>query len=162
MMTPLLLLAAGAIGAGFIPFGNYVSSDGHPLASELHITFSIAPVTIGLAGILLAYLLYKKENTTPAAISQKLGGIYQAAYHKFYIDELYLFVTKKILFNAIGQPLAWFDRNVVDGLINAIGNGTTQLSESIKKIQSGKLQHYALVFLAGLFLLFILIAYVWQ
>lgn len=162
MMTPLLLLAAGAIGAGFIPFGNYVSSDGHPLASELHITFSIAPVTIGLAGILLAYLLYKKENTTPAAISQKLGGFYQAAYHKFYIDELYLFVTKKILFNAIGQPLAWFDRNVVDGLINAIGNGTTQLSESIKKIQSGKLQHYALVFLAGLFLLFILIAYVWQ
>jgi NADH-quinone oxidoreductase subunit L len=43
------------------------------------------------------------------------GWSYKTAYRKFYIDEIYLFITKKIIFNLVGRPAAWIDRNIVDG-----------------------------------------------
>ena len=91
-----------------------------------------------------------------------MSGLYKAAYHKFYIDELYLFITKKILFNLIGRPAAWFDKNVVDGLVNATGDGTAALSEKIKGFQSGKLQQYAIYFLAAVVGLAVVFIYLWK
>ena len=158
MMMPLILLAIGAAAAGFIPFGNFVSSDGKVLPTEFHLQFSIAPVALGLLGIFVAMAMYKKQNAMPDKIATSLSGLYRAAYHKFYIDELYLFVTKKVLFNLIGRPAAWFDKNIVDGLVNATGNGTQLISEKIKRMQSGKVQQYAVYFLVaviGLAVLFI-------
>ncbi len=149
MMLPLVILAIGAIAGGFIPFGQYVSSDGKPLASHFHLNFSIAPVLLGLAGMFTAMWLYKKENSKPDKVAAAMGGLYRSAKNKFYIDEVYLFITKKILFNLVGRPAAWFDRNVVDGMVNLAGNATTSLSEGIKKVQSGKVQQYAIYFLAG-------------
>ncbi|MES1225104.1 MAG: NADH-quinone oxidoreductase subunit L, partial [Bacteroidota bacterium] len=89
-----------------------------------------------------------------------LSGLYQSAYHKFYIDELYLFITKKILFNLIGRPAAWFDKNVVDGLVNFTGNTTQLVSEKIKAVQSGKVQQYAIYFLIGMIGLALLFIYI--
>ncbi|MBS1512012.1 MAG: NADH-quinone oxidoreductase subunit L [Bacteroidetes bacterium] len=162
MMTPLVILAIGAAAAGFIPFGHFVSSDGKPLESEFHLAFSIAPVLLGLAGIGIATWLYMKPNNKPDNIAASLKGLYNAAYHKFYIDEIYLFVTKKIIFNLIGKPAAWFDKNIVNGLINAAGNGTTLLSEKIKGLQSGKVQQYGLYFLASVIGLALLFIYLWK
>ena len=162
MMMPLVLLAAGAAIAGFIPFGKFVSSDGTRLESSFHFQFSIAPVAIGLVGIFTAMWLYKKQNDRPDKIAASLSGLYKAAYHKFYIDELYLFITKKILFNLIGRPAAWFDKNVVDGLVNATGDGTAALSEKIKRFQSGKLQQYAIYFLAAVVGLAVVFIYLWK
>ncbi|MBK9570873.1 MAG: NADH-quinone oxidoreductase subunit L [Chitinophagaceae bacterium] len=160
MMLPLVLLAVGAAAAGFIPFGEFVSSDGKVLASNFHLEFSIAPVALGLAGIFTAMWLYKKQNSRPDKLAASFNGFYKAAYHKFYIDEIYLFITKKVLFNLIGRPAAWFDRNVVDGLVNLTGTTTQALSEGIKKIQSGKVQQYAIYFLAGVIILATLFIYV--
>ncbi len=162
MLLPLLLLAAGAAAAGFIPFGNFVSSDGVAFESKFHLQFSITPVLLGLAGIFTAMWLYKKQNNKPEKIASKMKGLYKAAYNKFYIDELYLFITKKILFNLIGRPAAWFDKNVVDGMINATGNTTQLISEKIKKIQSGKVQQYAIYFLVAVIGLAVLFIYVWH
>ena len=162
MMMPLVLLAVGAAVAGFIPFGHFVSSDGTRLETEFHLQFSIAPVALGLAGILIAMWMYKKENNRPGKVAASLGGLYKAAYHKFYIDEIYLFVTKKIIFNLIGRPAAWFDKNVVDGLMNATGNGTQKISEKIKRFQSGKVQQYAIYFLVSVIGLALLFIYVWK
>lgn len=162
MMLPLVLLAVGAAAAGFIPFGEFVSTDGKALESHFHLRFSIAPVALGLAGILTAMWLYKKQNSRPDKLATSLSGIYKAAYHKFYVDEIYLFITKKVLFNLIGKPAAWFDKNVVDGLINLTGNTTQAVSEGIKKIQSGKVQQYAIYFLSGVIILAVLFIYVWR
>jgi NADH-quinone oxidoreductase subunit L len=162
MMMPLLLLAAGAAAAGFIPFGNFVSSDGIPLESNFHPAFSIAPVALALAGIFAAMWLYKKENSRPAKIAGSFSGLYKAAYHKFYIDEVYTFVTKKIIFNLIGRPAAWIDKNLVDGMVNATGDTTQAISEKIKGLQSGKVQSYAVYFLAGVIGLALLFIYVWK
>jgi NADH-quinone oxidoreductase subunit L len=162
MMLPLVLLAAGAAIAGFIPFGHFVSSDGNRLDTELHLQFSIAPVALALAGILLAMWMYKKENSRPDTVASKMKGLYKAAYHKFYIDEIYLFITKKIIFNLVGRPAAWFDKNVVDGLVNATGNGTRDISETIRGLQSGKVQQYAIYFLVSVIALALLFIYVWK
>ena len=82
--------------------------------------------------------------------------------NKFYIDELYLFITQKIVFNIIGKAAAWFDKNIVDGLVNATGNTTQDVSEKIKAVQSGKVQQYAIYFLAGVIGLAVLFIYVWK
>ena len=162
MMLPLVLLAVGAAAAGFIPFGNFVSSDGSKLASHFHWQFSIAPVAIGLTGIIIAYWLYKKQNERSDKMAVSLGGIYKTIYNKFYVDEIYLFITKKIIFNLIGRPAAWIDKNVVDGLVNATGNATQTISEKIKGLQSGKVQEYAAYFFAGVFGLVLLFIYIWK
>jgi NADH-quinone oxidoreductase subunit L len=160
LLFPLVVLAIGAVFAGFIPFGKYVSSDGIPLPSSIHLQFSIAPVLIGVAGILLAAWFYKNKNERPSKLATSLNGFYTTALNKFYIDELYLFVTKKVLFNLVGKPAAWFDKNVVDGLVNFSGNTTLSVSEKIKGFQSGKVQQYAIIFLVTVILLAVLIIYI--
>lgn len=162
MMLPLILLAAGAAAAGFIPFGHFVSADGKLLESEFHLAFSIAPVLLGAAGIVTAWLLYKQQNERPGKIAASLSGLYKSAYNKFYIDEVYQFITKKIIFNFIGRPAAWFDKTIVDGLVNATGSVTQTISEKIKGIQSGKVQQYAIYFLAGALLMAVAFIYLWR
>ena len=160
MMLPLVLLAIGAAAAGFIPFGEFVSSDGKTLETKFHLVFSIAPVALGIAGIFTAMWFYKKQNNKSDKLAASLNGFYKAAYHKFYIDEIYLYITKKVLFNLVGKPAAWFDRNVVDGMVNLTGAATQAISEAIKKIQSGKVQQYAIYFLVGVIVLATLFIYI--
>ncbi len=162
MMMPLLLLAVGAAAAGFIPFGHFVSSDGSKLETEFHLQFSILPVALGLAGIFIAMWMYRTQNSKPDKVAASLNGLYKTAYHKFYIDEIYMFITQRIIFNLIGRPAAWFDRNVVDGLVNAAGNATQWISEKIKSLQSGKVQQYAIYFLVSVIGLTLLFIYVWK
>ena len=162
MKLPLIILTFCSIFAGLIPFGKYVSSDGKILESHFDPMFSIAPVAFGVLGILLALWMYKKESSKPVQISNSLGGLYNAAYKKFYIDEIYLFITKKIIFNLIGRPAAWIDRNIVDGLMNGIANTTATVSGWIKGIQSGKVQSYAIYFFGGIVALAIVFLYLWK
>jgi len=156
---PLMLLTIASLFSGFVPFGSFVTSDGGKLEMPFHLSFSVAPVSLGLAGIFVAMLLYKKQTTRPDAISTSLGALYKSAYRKFYIDEIYLFVTKKVIFNLIGRPAAWIDKNVVDGLINFTGNTTQLVSEKIKGVQSGKVQQYAIYFLMGAIVLALIFIY---
>jgi NADH-quinone oxidoreductase subunit L len=162
MMMPLILLAIGAAAAGFIPFGKFVSTDGTPLESHFDLKFSAVPVAIGLLGIFTAMWFYRKQNSRSDKLAASLNGFYKTAYNKFYIDEIYLFITKKVLFNLIGRPAAWFDKNIVDGMINLTGNTTAAISEGIKKLQSGKVQQYAIYFLVSVIGLALLFIYVWK
>ncbi len=153
MNIPLLILATGAIFAGFIPFGNFVSADG--FVTELHsnIAFSILPVSGALIAIIIAAILYKNQNGLPQKLTVILGAFYKWAYHKFYIDEIYIFITQKIIFNLIGRPAAWFDKNIVNGMINGSATITGGFSKSIKGMQSGRLQGYTMYFLGGILLI---------
>lgn len=162
MKLPLILLGLLTLSAGFIPVGKFISTTGAPHETELNILFSIAPVLIGLIGIGIATLLYKNENERSAQLAASFGGIYKAAYRKFYIDEIYTFITKKIIFNLIGRPAAWIDRHIVDGAMNMIGNTTTTISNKIKGFQSGKVQEYALYFFAGAIGLSLVLIYLWN
>lgn len=161
MTFPLVFLALMSIGAGYIHFSDYVTAD--HMSFEAHLNYPLAAIAVGvgLIGILLAYVFYKKPSSLPEKVSQGFGSLYQWAFDKFYFDELYLFVTKEIIFKRISAPFAWFDRKVVDGTMNLIGNSTVSGSEKIKKIQSGRVQDYAFAFIAGVVVLVMVFIYKW-
>ncbi len=162
MMLPLVVLALGAISAGFIPFGQYVSSDGAPLHTSLHFNFSILPVCMGILGILIAAWMYKNEKGRSDVVARSFGSVFRWARQKFYVDELYVFITRHIIINMIAKPAAWIDKHIVDGMINMIGNGTRNTAEKIKTMQSGQVQQYALYFLGAAIGIIILFIYIWK
>jgi NADH-quinone oxidoreductase subunit L len=161
MKLPLLLLALAAVGVGFIPFAHYVSINGGEEIS-IPLSFSIAPVLLAIAGIGLAYILYYKENERPQKLATALGGFYKTVKQKFYFDEVYLFVTKKILFNGIAKPAAWIDKHLVDGTMNGLGWVTTRVSAGIKSWQSGSIQGYLIYFFGGIIALAAMFIYWWK
>jgi NADH-quinone oxidoreductase subunit L len=149
MTIPLMFLAFASIFAGLIPFSELVTSDKMGFETETNLFVAIPSVLIGLFGIALAWILYKKESAIPEKLAERWGILYTATYNKFYFDEIYLFVTKKIIFNYISRPVAWFDRHIVDGFMVGVGLVTEKISYQIKGMQSGQLQHYAFMFVAG-------------
>jgi len=149
MSIPLMFLAVASIFAGFVPFHHLVTSDRLGFTTEMNYMVAVPSVLIGLVGILVAWILYKKESEIPAKLAKSFGVLYTATFNKFYFDEIYLFVTRKIIFNYISRPIAWFDRHIIDGFMVGIGSVTESISYKIKGMQSGQLQHYAFMFVAG-------------
>ena len=150
MTLPLVFLAAVTCVAGFIPFGKLVSSDGMPYT--IHIDRSVAGVSlcVAAAGIALATWMYLRERQTVAdALAARFRGLHKAAYHRFYIDEVYQFVTHRVIFACISAPVAWFDRHVVDGLMNMLARATNGAAYVIRDMQSGSVQRYCIWFLGG-------------
>ena len=76
-------------------------------------------------------------------------ALHKAASHRFYIDEIYQFITHKIIFACISRPIAWIDRHIVDGFFNALGWTALITGEEIRPMQSGHIQQYAIWFLGG-------------
>lgn len=161
MTIPLMFLGLASVTVGFIHFSKFVSPDLVPYESEMHWNIAIPSILIAIAGIGLAAIMYMKETTIPDRVAKSLKGFYTATYNKFYIDEVYLFVTKKIIFNYISRPVAWFDRHIVDGTINLIGNTTAKVSDMIKGFQSGQIQKYGFIFVSGVLLLAFVFIYWW-
>jgi NADH-quinone oxidoreductase subunit L len=161
MTFPLMLLALLSITVGFIPFSEFVSAD--KIGFEAHLNYPLAAVAtgVGLIGIVLAWIFYKKENSLSDTYAKAFGVFYKWAYHKFYFDEIYMFITKSIIFKWISAPFAKFDRKYVDGTMVGIGNKTVWTSEKIKGLQSGKVQDYAFSFVAGAVVLALVFIYLW-
>ncbi len=162
MTFPLIFLALASVVSGFIPFNELVTSNGKPFESELELIVAIPSVLIALLGIGVAWVMYRKETAIPDKLAHIFKYGYKWAYNKFYIDELYLFITKKVIFRYVSQPIAWFDRHVVDGTMNAIAALTQGTSYRIRGFQSGQLQKYAFVFVTGAILFSILLIYFWK
>jgi NADH-quinone oxidoreductase subunit L len=161
MTFPLIFLAAMSVLTGYIPFSSFVTADKEPFEAHLNYPLAAIAVGAGLLGIALAFLFYRKPGNLPDKVSGTFGFMYKWAYHKFYFDELYLFITKEIIFKRISAPFAWFDRHIVDGTMNLIGNSTVAGSRGIRKLQSGRLQDYAFAFIAGAVFLAMLFIYHW-
>lgn len=150
MTLPLLFLSAVTCVAGLIPFGKLVSSDG--TAYAIHIDRGVAGVSlcVAAAAIALATWMYLRERQTVAdALATRFRGLHKAAYHRFYIDEVYQFVTHRVIFACISAPVAWFDRHVVDGLMNLVARVTNGAAYVIRDMQSGSVQRYCIWFLGG-------------
>ena len=168
MAVPLIILAALTLvigwvplgGYGLLPFGNFVSAD--HTAYQIHINWSLAipSIAIGAIGIMVAYIFYFKETTFPTKVSNAFGQSYGWAKDKFYIDEIYQFFAHKMMFAGVAAPVAWFDRNVVDGLMNGVGWMTETFSYLLEGWQSGKVRQYAFTFVAGLLVILFAMLYV--
>lgn len=150
MTFPLIFLAAVTCVAGFIPFGTLVSSNGEAYHIHLDTTVAVTSVLIAILSIAIATWMYARSSQPVAdKLGKRFKGLHTAASHRFYIDEVYQFVTHKIIFRCISTPIAWFDRHVVDGFFDFLAWGTHATSDEIRDFQSGQVQQYAFVFLLG-------------
>ena len=151
MTFPLMFLAVVTCVAGFIPFGHFVSADGQ--AYTIHLDWNVAgtSIIIAVASIFLATYMYMGERQPQAdALAEKLGKLHRWAYKRFYMDEVYQYITHRIIFAHISKPIAWFDRHIIDGFFNFLAWGANALSFRIRGLQGGSVQAYAYVYLLGL------------
>ena len=151
MTLPLVILAAISCVAGFIPFGKLVTWNGEPYDFMAHFDWSVASVSlcVAVAAIALATVMYRKENPLPDKMQAALPNLWKWAHHRFYWDELYMFITHRIIFNGICRPIAWFDRHIIDGTMDALAIVTNKASQAIKPLQSGQAQLYVWWYLLG-------------
>ena len=160
MTVPLMVLALITIFCGWaLNFGSYVSADGRDY--QIHLDWSVAgtSIVVAIVAIALATFIYARDKQPVAdKLASQFSSLHKWAYHRFYMDEVYQFITHRIIFAHISKPIAWFDRHVVDGFFNFLAWGTNALGFEIRGLQSGSVQKYAFVFLLGaLLLLFIMI-----
>ena len=159
MTFPLMFLAAVTCVAGFIPFGHFVSADGQ--AYDIHLDWNVAgtSIIIAVASIFLATYMYIGERQPKAdALAEKFAHLHRWAYKRFYMDEVYQYITHRIICAHISKPIAWFDRHIVDGFFNFLAWGANALSFRIRGLQSGSVQGYAYVFLLGTLILLAIMA----
>ena len=148
MTFPLMVLAAVTCLAGFIPF------DG--LSYDIHLDGGVAATScvVAVLAIALATFMYaRSEQPVADALARRFPKLHRAAYRRFYMDEAWLFVTKRIIFRCVSAPLAWFDRHVIDGFMNFLAWATRASAEEVQPMQSGRIQAYVIWFLSGIILL---------
>ncbi len=91
----------------------------HALHAAHHPALLLSVAAI-LAGVLLARRMYLTRSTDSAAVARRFGPLYTAAVNKWYFDDVYATVVVGNLLRLNGL-LGWFDKHVVDGLVNAAG-----------------------------------------
>ena len=135
-------------------------------------------VLVALVGIGLAWFFYLRRPALPGALAEKSGGLYRLIYNKYYIDQVYdaMFVNRA---KDLGTTLGAFDVGVIDGLgVNGAGwvtratssismfwdkwiiDGLLNLgarvvwifSYPVRMIQSGRVSNYALLIVLGVLL----------
>jgi len=149
---PVIILAAGAVVAGYIPVASFLSPVfGQPAEVGTLAFWGLAGLTLAASavGFALAYLLYARRPQLAVAWRTRLGPIHTLVEHKYYIDELYdrLFVRPGLalarFFNDIVEP------RVIDGAVNAVAAGVMLEAREFRGIQTGRVRSYALVTLGG-------------
>lgn len=162
MLGPQIVLAIGSVLAGLIPFGMFVTSDGTEIEAHTNWSFSLLPIALSSAGILFAMYFFMKKDDKAVVASAKFGSVYTALKRKLYIDEIYQFITVKIIFNLIAQPAAWIDKHFVDGFINTLAKATQVFSFTTSGWQSGRVQAYSAWLIAGTISILIMCLYYLQ
>ena len=159
MWIPLVVLSIYTLTSGWFPFSKMISPDYIGYEIHTHWNVAIPSLLVAAIGISVAYFLYFKKNDKPDVIANSVKGFYEAACHRFYIDEVYLFVTNNIIFQKICAPIAWFDRHVIDGFMNLLAWLTNETSEDTKELQDGYVQSYAWFFIMGVIVITLLSIY---
>jgi NADH-quinone oxidoreductase subunit L len=169
MLGPLVVLAVGAVGAGFALNEWFIGADfqhfwngsiyngqGNDIIQRLENVpdwVEQAPLALALLGILIAFVMYIVNPLLPVRMAQVFGGIYRLFLNKWYVDELYdrIFIQPAIrlarLFWQVG------DATLIDGVPNGLAELTTDGSRQIVKIQTGSLAVYAFAMLIGVVVL---------
>jgi NADH-quinone oxidoreductase subunit L len=165
MLVPLIGLSIGAAGAGYLLKNDFIGGNYiHFWGSSIDVTANspmgmleslpawaaAAPLAIGIAGFVVAFVFYVLAPAIPGALSQQFGGLYRFLLNKWYFDELYdwLFVRPALRL----AKLAWRfgDEQVIDGVPNGLAALTTDASTQTVKLQTGSIALYAFVMLIGL------------
>ena len=167
--------------AGHDTHGTH-ADDGHHGHGPAHTIAMVLSICVAGLGIFLAWLFYHRRTLSAESVATTFRPIYTLFWHKYYFDEFYdgvlvaLTVWKARLFaqfdgsvvdgivNGVGfvtrDLLAAFtgafDNRVVDGLVNRVAQVTWAVGGRIRRIQTGAIQTYLFVVLAGIVLLILI------
>jgi NADH-quinone oxidoreductase subunit L len=165
MLAPLVVLAFGAVFAGFLlnnwfigagmeHFWNgsiYNSPQNQVVEDIEHVPewVELAPLIFALLGIGLAYMMYIANPLLPVRLAESFGPIHRFLLNKWYFDELYnvIFVQPAIRLSRLLWQVG--DVTIIDGVPNGLAELTTDGSQQVVKIQTGSLAVYAFVMLIG-------------
>ncbi len=162
MTFPLVFLSIITVGLGVVTtlggflnwewasFGKFVSAAGTIYTVHFDPQVAATSTVIAILSIALATYIYKGEKQP---IADKLYAtfprLHRWAYKRFYMDEVYQFVTHKILFRCVSRPAQWIDEKIINGLIDFTAWGANEAGETIRPWQSGDVRQYAVWFLTG-------------
>ena len=173
MTIPLIVLAVLSVIGGFIGipeifsgehgnvFHNWLAPIFRGAERKLAIYGShthleeIILMTLSTAGaiasILFARHVYLKNPAIAAKTAHKFKGYYNLLWNKYYVDEVY----DALVVNPIKKTSDSFlwkiaDNKIIDGLVNGTASLVGILSGSIRKIQTGVAQFYAIVMMVGI------------
>ncbi len=161
MTVPLIVLCVITVGvgvystlAGFLgwggSFGTFVTASGQNYTIHFDTQIAVTSTIIAILSICLATYIYKGESQPIAErLYKTFPKLHRAAYKRFYQDEIWQYVTHRIIFRCISKPVAWFDRHIVDGTFNFMAWGANEAGESLRPWQSGDVRQYAVWFLTG-------------
>ncbi len=166
MLIPLFVLAFLSIVGGWVgwpglgegkAFGYFVRF------GDFQVVHAVWPMIIGstvlaLIGIGGAAAIYWKNVISHEKLANTFAPLYKLSFNKFYIDEIYLWFIHNII-DGLGKFLWWVDLKIVDGIVDGIGNLTKLLGSIFRRMQTGKLQHYALVLFAAVVVIVIYMAF---
>ncbi|MCK5218533.1 hypothetical protein KAR10_03350, partial [bacterium] len=149
MVLALLALSLGWLGENFRHFIS--ASWGAPQVGEAphHRLIPMFAFLASLAGFGWAYLVYFKKTISARLLARRFAGTYKLLERKYYIDEIYIFLVRQGMF-VFSRGLAWFDRYVVDGMVNRVGEFFRLAGKGTRLLQVGRLQAYLLAFFLGL------------
>ena len=156
MLIPLVVLAVLSTVAGFVPMGRLVFIGEAEHGGGIDWRIAVPAMTLALTAIAAAWKIYAGRSDRAEAIASRLGVVHAAIKNRFYIDEVYLFVTKKIIFRFVSQPIAWFDRRVVDGGVNLSATAARLFGRELSRSQTGQVQSYGTWFVAGVVMLLLI------
>ncbi len=146
MALPLIILAVFSIGAGFLPIPGFL---GFHAEHEGGGIIQVLSIILAVSGFILAFVIFRGRQPQPlqnfwAEVLEK----------KYFFDDFYDTVVIKGIQESLGAASDWFERKVV---VEQGANGTARLTRSLgnllRKLQTGAVQFYALVFSIGVTLL---------
>ena len=161
MTLPLIVLCVITVGVGVYTtiagfaglggsFGSFVTANGQDYTIHFNLQIAITSTVIAIASICLATYIYKGEQQPIAdRLYRTFPKLHRAAYKRFYMDEVYQYVTHRIIFRCVSTPIAWFDRHVIDGTFDFLAWSANEAGETIRPWQNGDVRRYAVWFLTG-------------
>ncbi len=164
MTGPLMVLALLSICVGWL---NYPGFDGY--SKFLHygnsapavFDWTMGWVSVGIAflGIGLAACFYYFKIFSAEKMAQTFRPIYLLLKNKYYVDEFYGWLVKKVVFG-LATLFTWFDDNVVDdGMVDGLGWTAAKMGGFFRLTQTGYVQNYALVIFGAVSLIFLFVSF---
>ena len=154
---PLILLAVGAVGAGWFGIPKIIGGDNHwahflePVLGHPHVHVSgltegllmLGSILAGVCGFGLAFYMYRLKPHLPAIVAERLAFCHRLLLNKYYIDEIYIGgIVKPTLAFSRGVLLRVVDLACIDGVVNGVPRAIGVFSEKLRLIQDGQVSHY--------------------
>jgi len=164
MTIPLIILAVCAALVGFAlvsSFGDFLRLTpslawkmvpAGEVSETIHDRVAVTSTLVALAGIGVAAFFYLGDRTHVDRLARLLAPLYRLSYGKFFVDSIYDWLVVKPL-RALAWICYWIDRWLIDGLVNLLGAIPPALGTTLRSLQNGVVQFYAMAMILGLLVL---------